>query len=126
MRRCGQRHHRLTSIPVGLFGKLVFRVAVGVNGAVQLLKCHESQHELVVGVEETTQPLLVLDIMNLDICWSAVQADTHVCRLRTKTHIAQDGPPQLLARLKLLHRNSVLRNALLFAVDALECVYQIC
>jgi hypothetical protein len=34
---------------VGLLGKLVIRVAIGINRPIQLLKGHECQYELVVG-----------------------------------------------------------------------------
>jgi hypothetical protein len=46
---------------VRLVRHLVFRVAVRVNRSVQLLKRHERQHQLIIGVEQAAQPLLVLD-----------------------------------------------------------------
>lgn len=49
---------RLTSVEVRLLGQLVVRVAVGVDGAVELLKGHKRLDQLVVGVEEAAQPLL--------------------------------------------------------------------
>lgn len=56
---------RHTSVDVGLFGELVIRVTVCIYGLVHLFKGHECVDQLVVGVEKTPQPLLMLDMMNL-------------------------------------------------------------
>jgi hypothetical protein len=42
----------LTSIQMRLLGYIVVRVAVRVDGPVELLERHESHYQLVVGVEE--------------------------------------------------------------------------
>lgn len=55
----------LTSVEVGLFSQFVVRVAVRVDRAVQLLKRHKSQYKLIVSVKQTSQPLLILDVMDL-------------------------------------------------------------
>jgi hypothetical protein len=52
---------------MGLLGKLVVRVTVRINRAVELLKRHEGVHEFVVGMQQSTQPLLFFDMMDLDI-----------------------------------------------------------
>lgn len=51
---------------MGLFGKLIVRVTVGIDRAVKLLKRHESVHKFVVGMQEATQPLLFFNIIDLD------------------------------------------------------------
>lgn len=48
-----------------LLGDLVVRVAVGVDGLVELLVRHERVDELVVGVQQAAEPLLVFDVVNL-------------------------------------------------------------
>lgn len=50
---------------MGLLGEVVVRVAVGVEGLVQLLKRHEGVDELVVGVEQAAEPLLTFNVVNL-------------------------------------------------------------
>lgn len=50
---------------MSLFGEFVVRVTVSVDRLVQLLKGHESVDQFVVGVEERTEPLFVVDMMNL-------------------------------------------------------------
>ncbi|KAH6605680.1 hypothetical protein Trco_004833 [Trichoderma cornu-damae] len=47
---------------MSLLCKLVVRVAVCVNGLVQLLKSHEGVDQFIVGVEERAEPLLVVDV----------------------------------------------------------------
>lgn len=48
-----------------LFGQLIFRVAVCVDRAIQLLERHESHDKFIVGVEEPAKPLFVFHMMNL-------------------------------------------------------------
>lgn len=50
---------------MGLLGEFVIRVAVGINRLIQLFKGHEGMHKLVIGMEEATEPLLILNEMNL-------------------------------------------------------------
>jgi hypothetical protein len=50
---------------MGLLCEFIVRVAVGVHGLVELLKGHEGVNQLIVGVEQRPQPLLVIDVMNL-------------------------------------------------------------
>lgn len=56
---------QLTSVEMGLLCEFVVRVAVGVDGLVELLKRHEGVDQLIVGVKQRAQPLLVVDVMNL-------------------------------------------------------------
>lgn len=65
MRREEERGGRHTSVQVRLFGNLVVRVAVGVNGLIELLVRHERVDKLIVGMQQATQPLLMLDVVNL-------------------------------------------------------------
>lgn len=55
----------LTSIEMGLLGQLIFRVAVCVDRAIQLLERHKSHDKLIIRVEESAEPLLVFHVMNL-------------------------------------------------------------
>ena len=55
-----------TSIEMRLLGQLVVRIAVGIEGVVQLLKRHERVDELVVGMKQAPKPLLAFDIVNLN------------------------------------------------------------
>lgn len=48
-----------------LFGEFVIGVTVCINGAVQLLKCHERGDELVVSLDEGPKPFFGFDILNL-------------------------------------------------------------
>jgi hypothetical protein len=48
-----------------LLSQFIFRVAICVNRAIQLFKCHQSHDEFIVSMQETTEPLLVFDIVNL-------------------------------------------------------------
>ena len=52
---------------MGLLGKLIIRVTVRIDRAVELLKRHEGVHEFVVGMQQSTQPLLFFNMMDLDI-----------------------------------------------------------
>lgn len=52
---------------MGLLGKLIVRVTVRVDRAVELLKRHEGVHEFVVSMQQPTQPLLFFNMMDLDI-----------------------------------------------------------
>lgn len=61
----GEEVGRHTSVHVSLFSQFVVRVAVRVNRAVELLECHEGCDKLVVGVQETAEPLLGLDVLDL-------------------------------------------------------------
>lgn len=78
---------RHTSVKVSLLGELVVGVAVRVNRAVQLLECHQRRDELIVCVQETTEPLLRLHMMNLQM---SVQGPWSYA---TATYIAQQLPP---------------------------------
>jgi hypothetical protein len=44
---------------------LVVRVAVGIDGAVELLEGHQRGDQFVVGVEEGAEPLLGIDVVDL-------------------------------------------------------------
>lgn len=55
-----------TSVNMSLLGEFIVRIAVGVNGLVQLLKGHEGMHKLVVGVKQAAEPLLALHEMYLE------------------------------------------------------------
>ena len=46
--------------------KVIVGITVGVDRAIQLLKCHEGCDELVVGVQETAKPLLRFN--KVDLC----------------------------------------------------------
>lgn len=48
-----------------MFGNLVVRIAVGVNGAIHLFERHEGMDKLIVCVKKSAEPLLVLNMMNL-------------------------------------------------------------
>lgn len=61
------RHGLLTSVRVGLFGEFVIRVTVGIDRAIQLLKRHERGNELVVGLDEGSEPFFGFDVLNLHI-----------------------------------------------------------
>lgn len=50
-----------------MFGNLIVRVAVCVDGPVKLLKGHESVDEGIVGVEQAAQILLLVYVMNLPV-----------------------------------------------------------
>ncbi len=119
-----------TSVEVRLLGNLIVRVAVGVNGLVELLIRHERVDELVVGVEQAVEPLFVLNVVNLtshipQVC-SQYTSILFTCPVgEKKTYITQRAPSQLLARLEALHGRRVGRDALLFTVDALQGVEQI-
>lgn len=52
---------------MGLLSELVVRVTVCIDRAVELLKRHEGVHKLVVGVQQSTQPLLFFNMMDLNI-----------------------------------------------------------
>ena len=56
---------QLTPVKVGLLRELVLRVAVSVDGVIQLLVGKERQDEIVVRLEQAPEPLLVLHMMNL-------------------------------------------------------------
>lgn len=56
---------KLTVVDVRLLSDVIIGVAVSVNRAIKLLVGHEGVDELVVGVEQAAQPLLVLDIVDL-------------------------------------------------------------
>lgn len=76
-----------TSVDVSLLGEFVVRVAVGVDGLVQLLKRHESMHELVVGMEKAAEPLLALHKVNLGYDVSA--KDSRSCGTRQSSSSAE-------------------------------------
>lgn len=48
-----------------LLGNLIIRIAVRVNRLIKLLIRHERMHKLIVGVQQATEPLLMLYIVNL-------------------------------------------------------------
>lgn len=54
-----------TSVKVGLLGEFVIGITIGVDRSVELLKGHECMHKLIVGMEQASKPLLVLDMMDL-------------------------------------------------------------
>jgi len=53
---------------MGLFGKFIIRVTVGINGAIELLESHKRSDKLVVGVQQAPKPLLRVDKMDLRNC----------------------------------------------------------
>jgi hypothetical protein len=55
----------VTAVEVGLVSHLVVRVAVGIDGAVELLEGHQRGDQFVVGVEEGAEPLLGIDVVDL-------------------------------------------------------------
>jgi hypothetical protein len=61
----GSREGMLTAVQVSLFGNLVVRIAIGVNGAIHLFERHKSMDELIVCVEKSAEPLFVLNMVNL-------------------------------------------------------------
>lgn len=54
-----------TSVKVGLLGEFVIGITIGVDRAIELLKSHKCMHKLIVGMEQASKPLLVLDMMDL-------------------------------------------------------------
>lgn len=54
-----------TSVQVGLLSQLVIRVTVGNEGPIELLERHKRMDELVVGLEEASEPLFALDVVDL-------------------------------------------------------------
>lgn len=86
-----------------LLGEIIVRVAVGVDGAVELLEGHEGGDQLIVGVQQAAQPLLRLDVVD----------------------VAEDLPTELLTRLEPLQGQLVLRDALPLPVDGLQRVGQV-
>lgn len=54
-----------TPIQVCLLREVILRVAVRINGVIQLLVGQKRQDELVIRVEQAPKPLLMLNMMNL-------------------------------------------------------------
>jgi len=54
-----------TFVSMSLLCDFIIRVTVCVDGTVELLEGHQCGDELVVGVEEGTEPLFCFDVLNL-------------------------------------------------------------
>lgn len=50
---------------MSLLSDVIFRVTVRINGAIKLLEGHQCHNELVVGVEETAEIFLVINVVDL-------------------------------------------------------------
>ena len=48
-----------------LLGYIIIGITVGIDGPIELLKSHQSSYELVIGVEQTSKPLLGFDVIDL-------------------------------------------------------------
>ena len=57
----------LTLVKMGLFCHFIVRIAICIDGSVELFECHQSRHELIIGIQECSQPLLGLNMLNLFI-----------------------------------------------------------
>jgi hypothetical protein len=54
-----------TSIKMSLLGKFVIRITVRVNGTIELFERHESMDKLIIGMKQSSKPLLFLNMMDL-------------------------------------------------------------
>src|SRR6266566_2470641 len=113
--------HVLTAIHVSLFRQVVLRVAVGVDGAIKLLKGHQGRDQLIVGMQKAPKPLLGLDMVDLTCRRQFLGTAQAVGKL----NVSQDFPSQELTGLETLARKLVLGNTLFFSVYALKGVQQV-
>lgn len=58
---------RLTSVKVSLFGKFIVRVTVSIDGSIELFERHQGVNQLIVGMKQSSQPLFMLDVVNLSL-----------------------------------------------------------
>ena len=115
------RREGLTPVQVGLLRELVIRVAIGVDGVIQLLIRKERQDEIVVRLEQASKPLLMRHMMDLH----AVSKPLPNTDAGSRTYVAKHFAPQLLTSLEPLHRRPILRDPLPLPIDTLQRVHQI-
>lgn len=57
----------LTSVKVSLFGKFIVRVTVSIDRSIKLFERHQGVNQLIVGMKQSSQPLFMLDVVNLSL-----------------------------------------------------------
>lgn len=74
---------------MSLLSHVIFRVTVRIDGAIKLLEGHQCHNKLVVGVKETAEIFLVINMVDLHLL--AVLRSHEKCRLVGNIRIAESS-----------------------------------